>query len=136
VIAVALDTHAYGEVKRGLADAAGIVRAAESIGISTIVIGELLAGFAAGARQRKNREDLEAFLRSPRVTVMPVDLGTADRYSEVWRTLRAMGRPIPTNDLWIAASALQHGHALFTRDAHFAHIVGLRLVTSPAELLG
>ena len=51
---------------------------------------------------------------------------TADSYELVYAGLRRKGQPIPTNDLWIAASALEHGAGLLTRDAHFSHVDGLR----------
>ncbi len=88
--------------------------------------GELLGGFAAGSREAKNRSELARFLDSPRVDVVPVTAQTAHSYALVWSGLRRKGQPIPTNDLWIAASALEHGAALLTHDAHFAHIDGLR----------
>jgi tRNA(fMet)-specific endonuclease VapC len=90
------------------------------------VLGELLGGFAAGMREPKNRAELARFLESPRVEVLPITAETADSYALVYTGLRRKGQPIPTNDLWIAASALEHGAALLTRDAHFTKIDGLR----------
>ena len=58
--------------------------------------------------------------------VLPITAQTADSYALVYSNLRRTGRPIPTNDLWIAASALEHGAALLTRDSHFGAIDGLR----------
>jgi len=60
------------------------------------------------------------------VDVLPVTAKTADSYALVYAGLRRKGQPIPTNDLWIAASALELGAALLTRDAHFSQIDGLR----------
>ena len=57
---------------------------------------------------------------------MPATAQTADSYALVYSSLRRKGRPIPTNDLWIAASALEPGAALLTRDTHFGHVDGLR----------
>ena len=135
MIAVALDTNAYSDAKLGLPDAVAIVRSVDVIGVPVVVLGEILAGFLAGKRGRTNREELDRFLRTPRVRVLTADADTADRYAEIWRALRARGRPIPTNDLWIAALAIQHGFRLFTRDAHFTEVVGLRIVTSAADLV-
>ncbi len=56
---------------------------------------------------------------------MDVSAPVSHRYAEVHRALRRAGRPIPTNDLWIAAIAVEHGLVLYTRDAHFAHVPGL-----------
>ena len=122
---VLFDTNAYAAFKRGDKSALAIVRLAEALAMSSVVIGELLSGFAAGRREAENRLELSAFLSSPRVTVLKVDLDTADYYARVYLLLRHKGRPIPTNDLWIAATALQHGFALFSFDGHFAEIDGL-----------
>jgi predicted nucleic acid-binding protein len=104
-----------------------VLRHAPEMLVSVIVLGELLAGFAAGSRQRENRDDLTRFLHSPRVRVVPIGPGTADFYALVYAALRQQGQPIPTNDLWIAASCLEHGAALLTLDSHFQHVGGLRV---------
>ena len=99
---------------------------AERLYLNSVVLGELLGGFAAGTREPKNRAELARFLDSPRVEVLPITAQTADSYALVYASLRRRGQPIPTNDLWIAASALEHGAGLLTRDAHFAQIDSLR----------
>jgi len=67
--------------------------------VSSIVLGELLAGFTLGSREEKNRKELQQFLASTRVTVVVADEQTAAYYAAVYRGLRAKGRPTPTNDL-------------------------------------
>jgi predicted nucleic acid-binding protein len=91
------------------------------------VLGELLAGFAAGSRQQENRSDLTRFLESPRVRSVTFGTTTADFYGLVYAALRKQGHPIPTNDMWIAASCLEHGVALVTLDDHFQYVGGLRV---------
>ena len=130
-----LDTNLYVAFKRGDDDAVELLRLADEVHLSTVVLGELLAGFAAGSRERRNREELTAFLESPRVRIDAVDEGTADFYGRIFALLRRKGRPIPTNDLWIAAAALQHGLVLATRDDHFAAIEGLATASTPSQLL-
>ncbi len=130
-----LDTNAYVAFKRGDDDTVELLRLADEVHLSTVVLGELLAGFAVGSRERRNREELTAFLESPRVRIDTVDEGTADFYGRIFALLRRKGRPIPTNDLWIAAAALQHGLVLATRDDHFAAIEGLATAKTPSELL-
>jgi tRNA(fMet)-specific endonuclease VapC len=130
-----LDTNMYVAFKRGDDDAVELLRLADEVHLSTVVLGELLAGFAAGSRERRNREELTAFLESPRVRIDAVDEGTADYYGRIFALLRRKGRPIPTNDLWIAATALQHGLVLATRDDHFAAIEGLATARTPSGLL-
>lgn len=124
---VLVDTNAYTAFMLGDAAAVDVLAHAERILLNSIVLGELLGGFAAGSREPKNRAELTRFLESPRVEVVPVTAQTADSYALVYSGLRRKGQPIPTNDLWIAASTLEHGAALLTRDAHFAHVDGLRV---------
>ena len=123
---VLLDTNAYTAFMLGAAEVVDVVAHAEKLLLNSIVLGELLGGFAAGTREPKNWAELARFLDSPRVELLPVTAQTADSYALVYVGLRRKGQPIPTNDLWIAASALEHGAALLTRDAHFSQIDGLR----------
>jgi predicted nucleic acid-binding protein len=123
---ILLDTNAYSAFKRNAPDAVEIIRHAPVIGINSIVLGELLGGFAAGKREAINRQELKQFLGSKRVRLLAVDESTAEYYAMVYRNLRQKGQPIPTNDMWIAATALQHGLALFTYDGHFQHVDGLK----------
>ena len=123
---ILVDTNAYTAFMRADATVADVLAHAERIFISSVVLGELLGGFAAGSREARNRAELARFLDSPRVDVLPVTAQTADSYALVYAGLRRKGQPIPTNDLWIAASAMEHGAALLTSDAHFAQVDGLR----------
>lgn len=123
---VLLDTNAYSAFMQGAVEVVDVVAHADRLYLNSIVMGELLAGFAAGTRGPKNRAELAQFLDSPRVEVLPVTMQTADSYALVYAGLRRKGQPIPTNDLWIAASALEQGAALLTLDAHFLQIDGLR----------
>ena len=127
---IAIDTNVYAAFKRGDPDVVKLLRGAEFIAVSSIVMGELLAGFRCGKRTEKNRQELEQFLTSPRVHLAGVDEETAEFYAVIFEQLRRKGQPIPTNDLWIAASAVQLGLGLATMDAHFRCIDGLVLVLS------
>jgi len=62
------------------------------------------------------------------VIVYPIDEGTAEFYAQILYNLRQIGKPVPTNDIWIAAAAFQNGLRLFTRDSHFQSIAGLYLI--------
>lgn len=123
-----LDTNAYSAFMRGHPDVVTRVRRAEHVILSTIVVGELLIGFRAGKRLRKNLAELESFLDSPYVTLAPVTYTTADRFGRIAATLRAKGRPIPTNDIWIAAHAMETGAELLSFDRHFDAVDGLAWV--------
>jgi tRNA(fMet)-specific endonuclease VapC len=112
-------------LKRGHAGVADVVRAATRVTFSSIVTGELLYGFRNGSRYQKNRADLETFLARERVDFLPVTLDTADRFGRIMAALRKAGCPIPTNDAWIAAHAMESGSELITFDAHFDRVPGL-----------
>jgi len=117
-----LDTSAYSAFKRGHTGVVRHIRRAEEILLPSIVLGELLGGFEAGQRSRRNRDELDLFRESPRVRLVSIGEATAERYAVIYASLRAMGQPIPTNDLWIAASAMEHGTELVTLDRDFTHV--------------
>jgi tRNA(fMet)-specific endonuclease VapC len=130
-----LDTNVYSAFKRGEPTAVELLAHADEIVVNAVVLGELVAGFVVGSQERRNREELTMFLASPRVRAVAVDDVTAGFYARLFALLRSKGRPIPTNDLWIAASALQHGLVLATFDGHFAAIEGLATVDAAVGLL-
>lgn len=121
-----VDTSAYPAFMRGNSAIVEALAHAPRLFLNAVVLGELLGGFAAGSREAANRTELSRFLATPRVGLLPVTAETADSHALVYGGLRRRGQPIPTNDLWIAASALEHGCALLTLDAHFHQIEGLR----------
>lgn len=117
-----LDTSAYIAYKLGDSDTKEAIRKTPKILIPLVVFGELLAGFEAGSRREQNRQELTAFLQSPRVQLVPVIADTAERYARIYAYLRQQGHPTPTNDLWIAAAAMEHSAELLTADRHFDHV--------------
>jgi len=125
---VLIDTNVYSAFKLGEPAVVQAFRTFEFIGIDTTVIGELLAGFGSGKKAGENGKALQAFIDTPRVHFLPHDFNTAEYYSVVVCQLRRNGKPIPTNDVWIAASAFRHGLALYTYDKHFESVQGLALV--------
>lgn len=122
---VLIDTNIYTHALRGDPHAVSIVQQAQEIAVCAISIGELLSGFQGGKREKGNRDELAEFLDAPRVRVYGIDEDTAEFYATILHDLRRKGKPIPTNDLWIASVALQHGFPLFTKDQHFKHVSGL-----------
>lgn len=94
--------------------------------LTLISIGELIFGALKSARPAANREDLDRRLRGFHI-LMP-DRETAEVYGQIRFALRRKGRPIPENDVWIAALALQHGLPILTRDAHFREVEGLKVL--------
>lgn len=129
-----LDTNAYAALMRGHREVAETVRRSERVLLSSIVAGELLYGFHHGSRYDENAAHLDAFLGSSVVELLPVTLTTADRFGRIAAALRRKGRPIPTNDVWIAAQAFESGADLLSSDQHFSEIEGLAwLPFSPTE---
>ena len=123
-----IDTNIYSYALKGDDEVVEVLKKAEQIGISVISIGELLSGFKGGGREKKNRKEIEVFLDSPRVVIYSLDEDTSEFYAEILNNLREIGKPVPTNDIWIAAVAFQNGLKLFTKDNHFKAIAGLSLV--------
>ncbi len=124
---ILIDTNVYSSALRGEAAVVQILKRVAHIGISAVSLGELFSGFRGGKRERENREELAFFLDSPRVVLYGIDHDTAEYYCAVLDQLKKQGTPIPTNDIWIAATAFQHGLQLYTFDGHFTKIEGLLL---------
>ena len=98
-------------------------------------MGELCSGFRLGSQRLRNEDELDAFLRHPVVEELRVDHDVARIYAEIFQTLRVKGTPIPTNDVWIAATAARAGAAVVSYDPHFTAIdrVGLVLLAPAAS---
>ena len=122
---ILLDSNAYSLLMRGHEQVAEIVRRSENVLLSAVVVGELMYGFRWGAHFDRNASDLRSFLGSPYVSFVLVGPITADRYSRIAASLRAKGRPIPTNDIWIAAQVMETGAELVSADEHFNQIDGI-----------
>ena len=122
---VLLDTNAYSALLRGHADVARRVRGSEQVLLSSVVVGELLFGFRNGSRYEANRQELDEFLASPFVSLLSVGMVTADRFGRIAAALKRRGRPLPTNDIWIAAHAMESGAELVSFDGHFDDVDGL-----------
>ena len=122
---ILLDSNAYSNLKRGHSPVAELVRRSEEVLLPLVVIGELLYGFRNGTRLERNMNELQAFMDNPLVTVAPMTLTTADRYSRIAAALRAKGRPLPSNDIWIAAHTQETGADLISYDEHFSQVDGL-----------
>ncbi len=124
---VALDTNAYSDFMRGVPARVNVVTTATRLFLPLFVLGELRAGFAAGSRETSHAANLQRFLESPQVSVLLPDEATTEHYARLFAGLRLAGAAIPTNDLWIAALAVQHQLVLCTSDDHFQRIPQLQL---------
>lgn len=98
---------------------------AEAVHVPVIALGEIRSGFQGGSRAAKNEMRLQWFLAQDGVSTLSVDSAVSHCYAQIHRALRQQGKPIPTNDLWIAAIAIENGLALYTRDDHFRVVPGL-----------
>ena len=122
---ILLDTNAYSAFCRGVEGAKVLMQAASEIFIPVVVLGELRAGFSSGTQGKANERTLSKFLSSPRVGVLDINEETTLHYARIFTELRKVGKPIPTNDLWIGALCVQHGLDLFSYDCHFDEIAQL-----------
>ena len=117
-----LDTSAYIQFLRGDANAVGVIDGAAWIGFPTIALGELYTGFSVAARHERNATRLRDFLAHPVVEIIPVDDEVAHEYGHLVAGLRRIGKPLPANDIWIAACAARTSSVVLTCDSHFERI--------------
>lgn len=127
-----LDTSAYSQFKRGHPLVVDLVDRATWIGVPSIVVGELWVGFLLGGRTNRNQSDLAEFLGNPAVEELAVDGEIGEIYAEIVVALRKAGTPVPSNDIWIAATAARTGSTVLTYDGHFSAIERVRsLILQP-----
>ena len=123
-----LDTSAYSLFRKGSPQALKYIRETDKIWVPAIVMGELFGGFAGGTRKQQNLDEFDDFLSSSRVEIANVTSRTAERYAAIFQWLRSQGTPIPTNDIWIAAVAMEKGADLLSADGHFEQVPQIQLL--------
>lgn len=119
---VALDTNRLTDLFQGDAALAERLGLCDEVWIPLIVLAEIKAGFLGGNRRHRNEILLRKLLSKATVGVLLPDRETAEHYARLFVQLKRAGTPVPDNDLWIAALALQHDLQLITRDKHFKNI--------------
>jgi tRNA(fMet)-specific endonuclease VapC len=119
-----LDTNAVSALSFEDADLADRLGASECHHLPVIVIGEYEFGLAGSKRNKELRAWFHLLVSES--IVLAVDRETATHYGTICAALKRTGQPIPSNDLWIAALALQHGLPVVSRDDHFDRVSGLR----------
>jgi len=124
---VLVDTNAFARLLLGDEKVFHSIAKADCVYMSVFVLGELYAGFKAGKREKANRHLLEDFLQKTTVQVLTATHDTAEVFGLIKDSLRKSGKPIPINDVWISAHALETGAILISYDKHFLSIPGLRI---------
>jgi len=124
-----IDTNAYTDFCSANTKVVSAIQRARSIFLPFIVLAELRAGFVCGTLAQQNEKSLARFLNSERVTLLFPDEQTTHHYARIYAQLRRQGTPIPINDLWIAALAVQHNMVLLSRDEHFDSIAQIPRVS-------
>ena len=124
---IVLDTNAYTRLLAGSEEVLDIISTAEVLYMSIFVLGELYAGFSGGLKERENLEILKRFLLKPTVKILNATTETAEIFGMLKSRLKTAGTPLPINDIWIAAHAVETGSILVTFDKHFSKISEIRL---------
>ena len=117
-----LDTNAVSALLRGDTALAALLEPAERHHLPVIVIGEYRYGLFRSRHRKALQAILETLIRES--LVLRVDETTTTYYAAVRDELRDAGRPMPENDVWIAALARQHDQPIVSRDEHFDEIAG------------
>ncbi len=123
---ILLDTNAYTAFLRGSHQVLDVLARAEITFVSIFVLGELEAGFKGGSKEEINRDLLRRFLARPSVQVLSATYTTAMIFGRIKSELKKAGTPLPINDVWIAAHAIETEAALISYDSHFHKISGLK----------
>ena len=123
---ILLDTTAYTAFLTGDERVLSALTEAETAFLSAIVIGELYAGFCGGNRLKENKALLARFLQKSNVRVLDVTAETGEVFGQIKNELQKAGTPIPLNDVWLAAQAMETGSVIVSFDAHFDQVSGLR----------
>lgn len=122
-----LDTSIIVDALAGNREAQNVISSSERAYVPSIAMGELFFGAERANRRAAELARVERFAVANEV--LPCDLVTARFYGEIRYALRQKGRPIPDNDIWIAALAQQHDLTVATKDAHFREIDALALLS-------
>jgi tRNA(fMet)-specific endonuclease VapC len=126
--AAVIDTNVLIECFQNNQSISEAISQYDRILICPAVLGEFKAGIDVNTRRgKKVKALLDEFLDDPAVAIVPCTDETADYYARIFRTLKDNGTPLPTNDMWIAAAALEHGAAVLSSDGHFSHVPMLKL---------
>jgi tRNA(fMet)-specific endonuclease VapC len=119
-----LDTNALSAAAEEHQGVARVLAGAQQLALPVVVIGEYRFGIAQSRYRARYRRWLDGLVADCRV--LDVDEQTTHHYAAIGMELRQVGKPIPTNDLWIAALCRQHRLPLLSRDRHFDVVSGVQ----------
>ena len=123
---LAVDSNAVIAYREGIPIVCTLIEEADILFLPAVVLGELLYGSLNSAKPQKNEQAAHKF--SAQSVLVPIAEAIATRYATVRLKLKKMGHPIPENDIWVAATCLELGVPLLTRDGHLDYIHGLEVI--------
>ena len=126
---IVLDTNAYTALIANDASMATAIQKCDKVILPVIVIAELFSGFKVGNKEEYNMQIFEQFLQISKIEIAPIDYDSAMIYADIYKQLKHDGKPIPVNDIWIAAITIQQKAAVLTLDKHFSYVKGLKIYT-------
>jgi tRNA(fMet)-specific endonuclease VapC len=120
-----LDTNIVIELFAQIPSTIALIDALGAVSSCDIVLGELYYGAYNSERQKTNLQSIERF--AALFPIIGTDPTTANIYGQLKSGLKAVGKPAPDNDIWVAAIAKQHDFSVVTRDRHFSNMAGVRV---------
>jgi tRNA(fMet)-specific endonuclease VapC len=128
-VKLVLDTNVYSDYAEGAPEVVEYLAIhGDQLFLPSVVLGELHYGFMKGKRQAFNEQKLREFVDRLNVAIITVDENVAKRYAAIYLSLQKKGKAIPINDVWIAASCIEVGGVLLTRDRHFEAVEQIQTV--------
>jgi predicted nucleic acid-binding protein len=128
-VKLVLDTNIYCDYAEGLPHAVEFLATrGDDIYLPSIVMGELTYGFMKGSRQPFNERKLQEIIKKLKIEIINVNRNVSRKYAIIYLSLVKKGAKIPINDVWIAASCMEVGGTLLTRDHHFQHVEQIETV--------
>jgi tRNA(fMet)-specific endonuclease VapC len=122
-----LDSNIVIDIFRNNAETIKIVARLGGISIPVVVFGELYYGANKSNQTLKRTLEIEELKK--RVSVLNITEKTAEIYGEIKDQLRQKGKPIPENDIWIAAITKESELPLLTKDRHFQEVEGIQVTS-------
>jgi tRNA(fMet)-specific endonuclease VapC len=121
-----VDTNALSAIADEHPEVVTILARSDQLAIPAIVLGEYRYGISQSRHRSAYENWLAEFVRD--CIIFDVNESTASRYAEIAIELKRAGKPVPTNDLWIAALCRQHSEPLLSRDRHFDFVAGMKRI--------